>query len=250
MTEPLQRTVNELRSYLPDLERRRSSDTLANDLYEAAHYWCNLGSWVLENNTKVNYPERVRGEVELLAKLRNILQGKPSEEQEKYGPLLKTAEEILLIVGAVQPPKGGHLGFLSVAIKHFHFLQIDYGFSVTGQQPTSIRFSSGAVYVELEHSINPWLSCRFGPESAGREHFFSISDLLFLNHDDRYRTLPEKLTVSTEGEVESWLKFLADAFRQYGHDVLNNEPGALERLAKAQAERDEEYRLGMERLHR
>jgi hypothetical protein len=249
MTEPLQNAVSELRSYLPELQRRRSSDPLANDLYEAAFYWCRLGSWVLENNTKVNYPERVRGELELLTRLRDILRGKPAAEQRKYGPLLDTAEGILGIVGAVQPPKDGHLGFLRAARRYFQFLEIDYGFSVTGQQPTNIRFSSGTVYVELTHSINRWGSCSFGPESP-ESKYFSMDDLLFLNRDERYRTLLEKLALNTESEVENWLEFLAEVFRRYGNDVLNNEPAVFERLATAQAERDEEFRQEMERLHR
>jgi hypothetical protein len=249
MNESLQKAVIELERQLPELERQRTSDTFANDLYEAAYYWCELGRWVLENNTKVNYPERVRGERELLAKLHEILRNKSVEGQVKYGPLLNTGGEILRIVGGVQPPSDGHLGFLRIIRGYFRFLQTDYSFSITDEQPTSIRFSSGAVYVKLEHSRDPWLSCLFGPESTEREHF-SIRDLLFLNRDERYRTMPEKLAVNTESEVESWFKFIADVFRQYGHGVLRNEPGVFERLAKAQAERDEEYRLEMEKLHR
>ena len=249
MNVPLQTAVSELESHLPELERQRASDTFANDLYEAAYYWCELGHWVLENNTKVNYPERVRGERELLAKLQEILGNKSPEERLRYGPLLSTGSEILRMVEAVQPPRDGHLGFLRVVRECFRFLQTDYGFSVADEQPTSIRFSSGAVYVKLEHSRDPWSSCLFGPESAETKHF-SISDLLFLNRDERYRTLPEKVAVTTESEVEAWFKFLANVFKEYGRTVLRNEPGTFERLAKAQAERDEEYKLEMERLHR
>ncbi len=107
MNVPLQKAVSELESHLPELERQRASDTFANDLYEAAYYWCELGRWVLENNTKVNYPERVRGERELLAKLQEILGNKSPEEQLRYGPLLNVGSEILRMVGAVQPPRDG-----------------------------------------------------------------------------------------------------------------------------------------------
>ncbi len=248
MNIQLKKVVSELESHLLELERRRASDTFANDLYEAAYYWCELGRWVLEDNTKVNYPERVRGEHKLLAKLQGILRSKSAEEQMKYGPLLNAGRETLGIVGAVQPPRDGHLGFLKVVRQCFRFLQKDYGFSIADEQPTSIRFSSGEIYVKLEHSRDPWSSCLFGPESAETKHF-SISDLLFLNRDQRYRRLPEKLALTTESEVEAWFKFLADVFRQYGRAVLRNEPGAFDRLAKAQAERDEEYRQEMERLH-
>jgi len=248
MNKALQVAVSELESHLPELERQRASDTFANDLYEAAYYWCELGHWVLEKNTKVNYPERARGERELLAKLREILRNKSAEGQLRYGPLLDTGAEIISMVGAVQPPRDGHLGFLRIVRQCFRFLQTDYSFSIVDEQPTSIRFSSGAIYIRLDFSKDPWDSCLFGPESPEKK--FSIYDLLFLNHDERYRTLPEKLEVSTESEVESWFKFLADVFKQYGHGVLRNDPAIFERLARAQAERDEEYRQQMDKLHR
>lgn len=189
----------------------------------------------------------MRGERELLAKLQEILRSKSAEAQLKYAPLLNTGGEILRIVEGVQPPSDGHLGFLRIVRECFRFLQTDYDFSIADEQPTSIRFSSGAVYVKLEHSRDPWLSCLFGPELPKKKHF-SMYDLLFLNRDERYRTLPEKLAMNSESEVETWFKFLADLFRQYGHEVLSNEPGVFERLAKAQAERDEEYKQEMERL--
>jgi hypothetical protein len=248
MNESLQKAVSELESHLPELERQRSSDTFANDLFEAAYYWCELGRWVLENNTKVNYPERVRGERELLVKLQEMLENKSPEEQQRYRPLLNIGSEMLRMVGTVQPHRDGHLGFLRVVRECFRFLQTDYSFSMVDEQPTSIRFSSGAVYVKLEHSRDPWSSCLFGPESPQTKHF-SISDLLFLNRDERYRTLPEKLVLTTESEVEAWFKFLADIFRQYGRAALRNQPGVFERLAEAQAQRDREYRQRMERLH-
>jgi hypothetical protein len=248
MNERLQMVVSELESHLPELKRQRASDAFANDVYEAAYYWCELGRWVLENNTKVNYPERVRGERELLAKLEKVLEGRSAKEQTKYAPLLNTGGEILQIVGAVKPPRDGHLGFLRIVRGCFSFLQVDYGFSITDEQPTSARFSTDAVYVKLEYSHDPWSSCLFGPESPETKHF-SIADLLFLNHDERYRSLPQKIALASESEVETWLKFLADVFRQYGRAALSNEPGVFERLAKAQSARDEEYRLEMERLH-
>src|SRR5271166_3626541 len=121
MRESLQNAVSELEAHLPQLENERASDAFVNDLYEAASYWCELGRWVLQKNTKVNYPERVRGERELLTKLEALLRVKPAEVQVKYGPLLSTGGEILQIVEGVQPPKDGHLGFLRTARESFRF---------------------------------------------------------------------------------------------------------------------------------
>jgi hypothetical protein len=246
MTESLLKKMSELESRLPELEQLRSSDPFANDLYEAAAYWCGLGRWVLEKNTKVNHPERVRGELELLTKLRQGLQNKPAEDQRCYAPILETAHAILRTVQAVQPPRDGHLGVLRVIREHFQFLQTDYDFSIIDTQPTGLRFSSGAVYLRLEHAKDHTLSCVFGPETEPRESFW-IDDLLFMNGDTRYRNLPQELRLDTEEEVENWFAFLADVFKQYGHPVLSDEPGIFTRLAQAQAERDAEYVRDMNR---
>jgi hypothetical protein len=234
---------------MPDLAARRNSDPFANDCYEAADYWCHLGRWVLEANTKVNYPERARGEFELLAKLQGVLGGKSADVQRAYVAILKMGSEILKIVGAVTPPKEGHLGFLRIVRAHFGFLETEFDFSVVDEQPGSIRFSSGSVYLELDGlAMDPWLSCSFGNESPNPRDFW-IHDLLYLNHDERYHSLPERLEMNTEAGVESWFKLLALIFRQYGSPVLQNRPGIFSALFEAQAERDAAYSREMELKH-
>ncbi|MGB8010463.1 MAG: hypothetical protein WCF68_02540 [Terriglobales bacterium] len=248
MSESLSNAVSKLEGYLPQLEPQRGLDVFVNDLYEAASYWSQLGRWVLQKNTKVNYPERVRGERELLAKLEGLLRTKPAEAQANYGPVLSTGGEILQIVESVQPPKDGHLGFLRIAHDCFQFLQTDFRFSITKEQPTSLEFSSGAVYLELVCANSPWMSCQFGPESAEKKHF-SIQDLLFLYGDQQYRTFPEKLALNTEVEVENWFRVLAGLFKQHGGEVLRNEPGIFDRLAQAQTQRDDEFVAAMNEQH-
>lgn len=235
----------ELESYLPRLKERRSTDTFANDCYEAADYWCGLGRRALASDTRVNYPERVRGEFELLAELQGILRDRPIGDQQEFGALLATGGQLLKIVSEIQPPKDGHLGFLRIVRSNFEFLQKPFAFTVADEQPTSIRFSSGAVYIELEHSISTSSSCTFGPESVDSNYFW-IDDLLYLNHDERYRSLPERLEMNTEAEIEDWFGFLAGIFRQYGLAVLANQPNAFAELTKAQSERDAAYVREME----
>lgn len=69
MSAPLKALVDELEGMLPLFEARRNEDALANDCFEAAWYWRDLGRWVLEGNTRVNYPERAKGEFMLLTQL-------------------------------------------------------------------------------------------------------------------------------------------------------------------------------------
>jgi hypothetical protein len=245
MTPLLQALVIELESYQPSLKPNRATIPIANDCYEAADDWRHLGRRVLENDTRVNYPERARGERMLLAELQKIVEGKSLDEQRKYAPVLRAGGELIEIVGSVQPPTDGHLGFLRIVRALFSFLRADFHFNEMGTEPTSIRFSSGAVYLELGLAMDPWMSCSFGIESQ-KPHNFWIHDLLYLNHDERYRTLPERLMLNSEAEIEKWFGFLAEVFRQYGSPVLENRPGAFDALTAAQAERDAAYAREME----
>lgn len=246
MRRGLKELVGQLEARLSELERERFLTAFANDVFEAVDYWRNLGRYVLDSNTKVNYPERARNELNLLSKLEGILQKQPPEEQHKYGQLLRTSKELLRSVEQVQPPRDGHLGVLKVIDRYFHFLQTEYNFSIADKQPTGVRFSSGSVYLKLEYIENPPLSCSFGPESEPLRTFW-IDDLLFINGDGRYRDLPKELHLGSKQEVERWFAFLADVFKHYGQPVLSNQPNIFSRLAKAQGERDAEYVQEMNR---
>lgn len=250
MPRSLQELIEDLEAYLPKLAGLRKTSPIANDMYEAADDWRHLGRRALENDTRVNYPQRARGEYIFLGRLREFLNTKTKTEQEAYEPLLQTGGALLAIVGEIQPPKDGHLGFLRFVREQFAFLTNQFGFFESACEPTSIRFSSGSVYVELSHSVNPWLSCQFGPDRQQPDgHCFGIHDLLYVNHDDRYKSLPERLELMSEAETENWFSFLADIFKQYGRPVLSNEPGAFPLLAGAQAERDAAFVRAMELKH-
>jgi hypothetical protein len=233
-----------LESSLPELQRQRNTEAFANDVYEAVDDWCHFARHAVENDTRVNYPLRARSEFDLLAKLREILRGRSSEEQQRYGPLFETAQEMIEQLETVPLPSDGHMGALKAIREHFGFLRTEYGFEITDEQPTGVRFSSGAVFLKLEYSKNPSLSCSFGPDSKdGKE--FGIDDLLFMYGDRRYRELPQSLVLDTEADVDSWFQFIADVFEQYGREVLSNRPGIFDRLALAQAQRDAEFVAAM-----
>jgi hypothetical protein len=240
----LQGHLESLERSLPYLQQQRDAGAFANDVYEAVDDWCHLGRRAVENDTRVNYPLRARSEFSLLEKLREILRGRSSEEQQKYGPLFQTAQDMIEQLETVPLPPNGHMGSLKAIREHFGFLGTEYGFEVTDEQPTGIRFSSGAVFLKLEYSKNPSLSCLFGPDSKdGKE--FGIDDLLFMYGDRRYRELPQSLVLDTEADVDSWFQFIADVFQQYGREVLSNRPGIFDRLAQAQAQRDAEFVAAM-----
>jgi hypothetical protein len=236
----LRESVAALQAAIPSLKQRRELDSLANDVYEAVDDWYHLARHAVENDTRVNYPVRARSELELLTRLREILHTRSSEEQQRYGPLFEAASEMLKQLETVPLPKDGHLGVLKAIREYFGFLRTEYHFEITDEQPMGIRFSSGAVYLKLEYSKNPPLSCSFGPESKdGKE--FGIDDLLYMYGDGRYRELPQSLVLDTETDVESWFRFIADVFKRYGRDVLSNQPGIFDRLLQAQTQRDAEF---------
>lgn len=243
-TDPLSERLRLLETFLPFLQQQRTSSAFANDVYEAVDDWCHFARRAVENDTRVNYPLRARSEFGLLEKLREILRGRSSEEQQRYGPLFEAAQEMIEQLETVPLPPNGHMGALKAIREHFGFLRTEYSFEITDERPTGIRFSSGAVFLKLEYSKTPSLSCSFGPESKdGKE--FGIDDLLFMYRDHRYRELPQSLVLDTEADVDRWFHFIADVFQQYGREVLNDRPGIFDRLAQAQAQRDAEFVAAM-----
>jgi hypothetical protein len=247
MKPVLEALVIELESCLPSLEANRATIALANDCYEAAYGWCGLGRRAIEADTRVNYAELARGERMLLARLNNVLESKPIDEQRIYAPVLRAGSELVEIVSTVQPPPDGHLNFLRIVRGLFSFLQTAFHFKESETQPGSIQFSSGVVYLELDGlAQDPWMSCSFGLESP-KPHNFWIHDLLYLNHDERYLHLPERLEMKTESDLEEWFGLVAGIMKQYGAPIFEGNREVFESLSEAQMNRDKEYALEMER---
>lgn len=247
MATSLPEIVKTLEGFLPELKSSRSLSGFANDLYEATSYWANLGRWILERNTAVNFPARASDETELLDTLLNLSKSRPQREQDHYAPLFKAAQELLATASAIVPPAEGHLGFLKTVGELFRFVE-DSGLRVVEREPTLLRYSSGAVYLNLECSKNTSIACSFGPESEPRQSFW-IDDLLFMYRDPRYRTIPQTVNLNTAKDVEDWFSFVAGLLKRYGQSIFSNEPGIFQRLETAQAERDAEYTAEMDRKY-
>lgn len=235
--DALQELVNRLEQTLPALRAGRDADAFANDLFEAADDLRALGQYLLDGDTRVNYPARVRQEQELWDRLQLLLRARAPEDVRRYQPVFDVAEQVLSIARDVEPPKEGHLGFLAIAREQFGFLQSEYGFAVAREEPVRIRFSSGVIFVELAWAKHVSGSCSFGFES-NPSRLFWIDDLLFLHGDERHRSLADELRLDSGDAIEKWLGFLAAIFRRYGHDLLTGQPEMFERLSAAQEARD------------
>lgn len=239
--------IHKLKFWCAELEPRRSLDPLVNDLYEEAADLRQLAETILNGDTRSNYPARVRQERECIRKLQEFWSEKAPQELRRYSPMFEVAEEVLKVAEAIPLAKDGHLGVLRAIRQRFGFLETDYGFTVTSEEPTGIRFSSGAVYIEFGYGAAPYLTCSFGQESQPQKRFW-IEDLLYMGGDQRYRDLPQKLKLESEEDVKEWFEFLAEIWKQYGPDVLTNRAGVFDRLTQAQAQRDKEYTREMDRL--
>jgi hypothetical protein len=86
LTKLLQELIIDLESNLPRLIVRRNKEPMANDCYEAADDWVHLGKRALNKDTRVNFPERVKGELILHNQLRDILLSKSQEGRIRPNP--------------------------------------------------------------------------------------------------------------------------------------------------------------------
>ena len=228
--------VQRLRDLLARIEPRRYSTPLANDVYEAAWYWRDLGQWVLEKNTKVDYPARASEEQLLLNQLRKMSGEELLEKKEEYDSIFEIANEILRAVAETLPLKEGHMGILRFIRTNFAFLETEYGFVVVDQQPLGMKYSSGCVWIDFEHAGRTNQCCTFGPEPRNGGIFWP-EDLLFALGDPRYREIQEERLLENTHEVETWFKVLAEIWRNSGRDVLSCRPGVFDRLTTAQKQR-------------
>ncbi len=249
MSASLERLVSDLESHLDYLRHASQANGLAHDVLEAVEHWIYLGRRALERDTLVNFPSCAANELRSLAQLQQAVNRVYPSKQQAYASLFATSAVLLENLKSVLPSDIGHLGVVRAIRREFTYLETDYGLIATNDLPIGARYSSGSVYVHLEYARKPWMSCRFGPEPEG-EHFFAIDDLLFLYGDLRYKSLPEDLFLDSERDVDEWFRFLAGIFRKYGTEFLTDAPGIIERLGKAQSQRDAEYAREMDRLKR
>lgn len=245
MTASLREQVNSLEHSLPALERMRTSTPLANDVYEAAVYWRDLGQWVLDRNTKVNYPARAAEERRLLERLKGMASTRSVDEQQLYEAVFTTASAVLDAVSEVALERDGHLGILRIIGENFGFLETDYGFAVVDRQPIGMKFSSSAVWIELKYAERTNQCCTFGPVLKANDTFWP-EDLLFLYGDERYREVQNERLLKSVEELIAWFRLLAEIWRTNGQEVLTNRPGIFDRLARAQAQRDAELTAAMD----
>ena len=226
-----------LESSLSELRAERQDGPLQNDIYEAVDDLCHLGRRAVAGDTRVNYPARVESDLALFQRLRDIVNSQRETERERYVILLDRAESMLREIALIPLPPDGHLRVLKSIRHHFGFLFRQYGFGVMEEEPTGMRLRCGSVTVEIGWAVSSSLSFCLSRDDRN----YSVEDLLYLGGDKRYESVPQRIELNTEAEVDRWLQFISGVLRAYGDEQLRNSPGAFERLDRAQAQRDAEY---------
>ena len=238
MSDKVQRAIEAIGSRLPGLAGNRNASPLANDVYEAASYWLQLGKWFEEGNTKIEFPARAREEQALLEKLKAAAAADDAASRECTS-LFDITSAMLADVSERKPPEEGHAGILEILKRTFGFLIRDHGFSIVSQYPLGARFSSGSVWFELRYAEITHNTCTFGPE-ADRSRIFWPEDILFLYRDDTYREIQEGFQLPHTADLERWFSQIATILFRYGGDIISGEPGIFDRLLEAQNARDHE----------
>jgi hypothetical protein len=239
--------ITALRGYHSRLIPREKTDGYAHDVVEAIEYWCSLAERAIANDERVNYPERAKGQLQWLGELEVALSRRPLAEIPEYKQVFETATSLLELLIRIPVPPNGYLSVLKIIREQFGFLQTEYGFFVTDEQPTGMKFASHSVYVSLEHATQSYLSFAFG--RTMEDSCFWLEDLLYSNGDGRYREVPNELVLKTEEDEIRWFGFVAEMLRTYGNELLRGNDKAFGVLRGAQKKRDEEYAGEMERLH-
>src|SRR5712692_8018339 len=156
--------VAKLDQDLSRMEKERYSSPLANDIYEAACYWRDLGRWILEGNTKVKYPARAAEERSVLEKLAVMARTQSPNQERRYQSCFEAASVILRAAAETEPPKDGHMGILRIIRAHFDFLETDYALAIVDEQPLGMKYASAWVWIELKYGERSSQLCTFGPQ--------------------------------------------------------------------------------------
>jgi hypothetical protein len=214
----LRALLNELAQSEERLRRVRNEDAVANSLFEAADDLIGLGRLAVDCDTRVDYPRRAAEERDRWKHLASSCRVANADEQQRLERLCDTAGEVLRILGSIQPPAGGHLGFLGVIRGRFGFLSSTYGFVVLDEHPARVELTSGNVRVVVTCSPTALDSFTIRRESH-QDELFWIADVLFLRGDPEYRKLDE-LKLDSAGRVNEWFGRLSTILLTSGDSLL------------------------------
>lgn len=95
MTSGIQEAMATLAAFADELRPARSTDALANDLYEAADDWRNLGELVLQDSDRTDFQRRAQQEVALMTQLRAVMAQRFGRQPTRYEPLFEAGETLI-----------------------------------------------------------------------------------------------------------------------------------------------------------
>ncbi len=244
--ERLARNIDTLARLAAKLKPARNDQPIINDMFEAADDWRNLGNSLLKDNGH-NLSGRVQQEEELVAALQAFY-GKALQQDLDYAAVMDLGGQIIAEGKQRKYDPDGYLGSVKIVRETFAFLQSEFGL-VPGQELRSLwNYKLDRVCVSLSLPSEYDWSCRV-KRLIDQSTSFDLEDLLFMAGRSVSLALPPGQAIASLVDVQAWFTTVADILRQYGSDVLADRPGAFERLAQAEAERERLQNEENERLY-
>ncbi len=215
------------------LRLRESKSGIVRDMREAADDWRILGEYMLEAHASEDLSGIMESERESHAGLQSYW-GDALLADPDYGKILDLGAKLIAECSKREYHPDGYLGSKRTVREAFAFLISDYGMHTSEDEPfnyvsphllVQLRFPGGRDRFVLTHL-------------EGTQQTYWHEDVLFMAGQPFSSLEQPAEKVSTEAEMQAWFTRSADMLRQYAADLLANKPGAFERLAAAQAERD------------
>jgi hypothetical protein len=172
-------------------------------------------------------------------------------DRQAYSSYLAECRHLLNSLSSLPVAPEGHLGFTGSALQAFSFLVDEYGFKVGETSPIRVHFTTGEMFLSVEHSpecpMNSILVARRTGDRTPASGFI-LDDFAYVGG----------LGVLFDYEVFDLLnpvgilKFLqaaATLIRRYGGSLLSGDPEAFKEFQSKAEERERLYVENMEREH-
>jgi len=129
-------------------------------------------------------------------------------------------------------PDRCRLGFSAAVLSSFHFMISDFGFAITQEEPTLVRFESERVVVNVFYGRSSYeLGVEFGlrPKKDNKEFRYSLRSVIALL-DTANASGYRDLQTSSAEQLLAFVARLADWTQKFASDILRGDSRAFESL--------------------
>lgn len=204
-----------------------------------------------KRSAKFDYPKVVGEYLHDLGLIEAKLESTPlgNPDRRAYLDYLAECRSLLSKLGSLPVPPEGHLSFRASALQAFRFLIDEYGFKVAETSPTSVRYTTGAMFADLSHSPEcPMNSILVGKRTGDDtstsgfilDDFAYVAGLGVLFDYERYDLLDS-------AGIAKFLPTAASLVRDNGSSLLSGDAEAFREFQSKADERERSYIEMMER---